>query len=105
MGSPAARLGDRVQGICNHGRDDCPHPWTGQIVGGASTVLSEGNATARLGDKTSHTGCPHCSEGTITAGSSTVLAEGGGVAHIGDKVITPGGEGSIVGSSQSVIVD
>jgi uncharacterized Zn-binding protein involved in type VI secretion len=104
MGQPIARLGDQVQGICHHGKDDCPHSWTGTIVGGASSSLAEGQPIARIGDDCV-TSCPHCGKATIVAGSSTVLAEGGGVAHLGDKVVSPGGQGTIVGSASTVISD
>ena len=102
MGQPVARLGDQVQGICHHGAKDCPHPWTGTIVGGAASDLAEGQSLARIGDHCV-TSCPHCGKATIVAGSSTVLAEGGGVAHLGDKVVSPGGQGTIIGSASTVI--
>jgi len=103
MATPVARIGDSCQGICHHGSDDCPHPWTGTIVGGASKSLAENAPIARIGDKV-QTNCPHCATGTITGGSSTVLAEGSPCARIGDSIVTPAGKGTIVGSAQTVLV-
>lgn len=103
MSTPVARIGDSVQGICYHGADDCPHPWTGSIVGGSSRSLAEGAPIARLGDKV-QTSCPHCGTGTIVGGSSTVIVEGSPAARLGDDIVTPAGRGKIVGSAQSVLV-
>ena len=102
MGKPAARIGDRVQGICHHGRDDCPHPWSGTIVAGSDTVLTDGKPVARIGDNIA-TSCPHCGRATIVGGSDSVLAQKP-IAHIGDRVVSPGGQGTIVGSGETVIV-
>ena len=97
-----ARIGDKVQGICNHNKDDgCPHTVTGNIVGGLNTVMAEGAGVARIGDKIT-TNCPHCGEGTIVGGSASVIAQGG-VAHIGDKYTSKGGGGTIVSSAKTVI--
>ena len=103
MGKPVARIGDSVQGICHHGRDDCPHPWTGNITGGSNSVLTDGKPVARIGDECA-TSCPHCGKATIVAGSSSVLAQNP-VAHIGDRVVSPGGQGTIVSSGDSVLAD
>lgn len=103
MGQPVARLGDRVVGRCHHGRDDCPHQWSGTIIGGSDNVITEGNPQARLGDKVQHN-CPHCGTGTIIEGSGSVLNQQG-LAHINDEIITPAGKGRIVGSADSVLAD
>lgn len=99
MGQPVARVGDKIQGICDHGQNCCPHSVVGQITQGAQKTTVEGMAVARINDPVMHN-CPHCGTGNIIAGSQTVMAEGQAVAHLNDKVLFPGGQGIIIGSAQ-----
>lgn len=96
-----ARVGDRHEGICDHGAPCCPHFVSGTIVKGSTNVKANGKQVARLGDTVNHN-CPHCGVGWISSSSSTVKANGIGVARIGDTVEYPGGSGVIVSGSVDV---
>lgn len=103
MGNPAARVGDRITGVCNHSQNCCPHNVTGVISQGANKTLIEGKIIARIGDKVQHN-CPHCGTGNIVGGSSSVIGEGKGIARMGDKVVFPAGQGTIVAGANKTII-
>jgi len=97
-----ARLGDKHEGICDHGALCCPHKVSGVIVAASPNVNANGPGVARLGDPVVHN-CPHCGTGFISSASGTVIVNGKGVARLGDSVTYPGGGGKIVTASNDVI--
>lgn len=101
MSKPTARLGDKHEGICDHGSICCPHNVTGTIIEGSSSIFVNGKPIARKGDKVIHD-CPHCGTGYINVGSSTVHSNVKPTARIGDEVIYPGGKGVIIEGSPNV---
>ena len=107
MGASAARVGSRVSGIDVHlvvvpaaPPAPLPHPYTGSVTSGASTVLVEGAAAVTVGSPTAletpHVPTPPgtafvippSGRGTVALGSATVLVEGKPAARVGDTVTT-----------------
>ena len=97
-----ARIGDRHEGICDHGYSCCPHHVSGTIVSGSNDVANSSNI-ARDGDRVVHN-CPHCGTGHIVASNKSVNVNKKPIATIGDKVVYPGGSGTIVSGSSNVNV-
>jgi uncharacterized Zn-binding protein involved in type VI secretion len=97
----SARLGDKHEGVCNHGLPCCPHNVTGEISSASPNVKANGIPIARLNDSVVHN-CPHCGTGHVSSASGTVKANGITVARVGDSVTYPGGGGKIVSNSPDV---
>src|SRR5690348_6571095 len=108
MGSPAARVGDKV--VHNFGHCHSPHPSSGRlapvlhspqplpIITGCSTVTIGGAPAARMADPTvpcAPAGCTPSAGGTVLMGSTTVNIGGKPAARLGDAVTFPGCTGPI----------
>jgi len=96
-----ARLGDKHEGICNHGLPCCPHKVVGVISSASGNVIANSRGEARLNDQVTHD-CPHCGTGYVSSASGTVINNGIGVARLGDSVTYPAGSGVIVSASGDV---
>lgn len=97
-----ARVGDSVTGTTNYGQPGCPHRVQGTIIEGAGQSLTNGLASARIGDRFVCS-CPHVPVGTLIEGSGTALFEGIGGSRIGERGQTPGGQFNIISASPDVI--
>jgi uncharacterized Zn-binding protein involved in type VI secretion len=81
-----ARVGDHVAmtSPCVGGCSACPHPWTGIIQSGSSSVTVNGIPVARQGDD-GQCICPHGGTFRIVQGS-TDAGNGPPIARINDAV-------------------
>ena len=77
--------------------ESCPHSSSSPIVTGAATVLIEGLAAARKGDKLQCPGGPT----QIESGSPTVKIEGSNAARVGDTTCH---KGAIFKGARTVII-
>ena len=97
--SSYARLGDNAHCPADaHGCPACPHPVTGPITTGSSTILIGNLPAARVGDKGIHMACCNGNTYEITSGDPTVLIDGIPAAMRGKKSTTRhcGGDGWIL---------
>lgn len=91
MGQSAARVTDIAVGIphCHsvHPWSPIPHPISGPIMMGASTVTINDLAAARVLDPGVHAACCGPNIFDIITGSGTVVIEGSSAARLGDMTM------------------
>lgn len=93
-----ARIGDLAIGIDAHPVPPFVFPWIGTPVTGSPTTTIQGIPSARIGDMYATT-CPICGIGTAATGNPKALIGGPPAHRKGDLITTPGGYGtSILGS-------
>lgn len=88
----------------SHGCNGCPHPVTGLIISGSSTVKVRGKNAARVGDGGMHLAQFQCcgeNRFTISEGDESVMIDGRPAAKIGSATKHCGGIGIITGENVS----
>lgn len=103
---PQGRLGDKsLAPIDIHGKSCCPHiAVSGPAIEGSPDVFVNGLSALRVGDKGVHFVCCGTNDWKAMEGSDAVFINGKPACRLGDKTKHCGGDGTLIGGSQDVLV-
>ncbi len=109
MGKPCARISDTSVGTphCHsvHPWSPVPHPNSGPIISGETTVLVGSMPCARLTDQGTHAACCGPNTYKIISASGTVIVGGKPCARLGDSTLHCSmASGKIVKGETTVLV-